>query len=334
MTEQFRQILHKRPRRLRGSVAIRQLVTENCLHSSDFVWPLFVHAGKGSVPVASLPGISRLDEAGLLAACQEAMDFDLPAIALFPAVEDSLRTADGIEAINDQGLIQKMVRSVKQRYPELLVVADVALDPYTSHGQDGLVDAGGKVQNDRTVAILVRQALSLANAGADIIAPSDMMDGRISAIRNALEQADFTDTKIMSYAIKYASCLYGPFRDAVRSGTHMQGDKKNYQMNPANSDEAFVEVDLDIDEGADMVMIKPGLPYLDIVSKIAQHCKQPVFAYQVSGEYAMIEAAAENGWLDGNATMLEVLLAFKRAGCRGILTYYALRAAKLLRQTL
>ncbi len=331
MNHTDRLILSKRPRRLRTSATARKLVAEHHLRCEDLVWPLFVHAGKQSEPIASLPGISRLDEKSLLGACREAIDNGLGAVALFPVVDEQLRTADGSEATNDQGLIQTMLRLVKRHYPELLLVADVALDPYTSHGHDGLIDAEGRVQNDPTVAVLVKQAMSLADAGADIVAPSDMMDGRVGAIRIALEKAGYTDTKIMSYAVKYASCLYGPFRDALKSGERLQSDKKTYQMNPANAGEAIVEAGLDIEEGADMIMVKPGIAYLDIIHRLAKRYKLPVFAYQVSGEYAMIEAASANRWIDGDAALLETLLAFKRAGCRGIFSYYALRAAKLIR---
>lgn len=322
--------LRKRPRRLRTDAGIRRLVAENTLTVDDLIWPLFVHAGSGVEDVASMPGVARLDAGALLHACGEAVAAGIPVVALFPAVAPQLRTADGREACNDKGLVQQRVRLVKERFPELLVLADVALDPYTDHGHDGLLTASGEIDNDGTVAVLVEQALSLAAAGADIIAPSDMMDGRIGAIRDSLELNGLTNTKIMAYAAKYASGFYGPFRDAVSTGSRLRGDKKTYQMDTANLKEALREMELDVAEGADMLMVKPGMPYLDVVRMAASRFRVPVFAYQVSGEYAMLEAAAANGWLDGERVMLETLLGFKRAGCAGILTYFALRAARVL----
>lgn len=322
--------LRKRPRRLRTDAGIRRLVAENTLTVDDLIWPLFVHAGSGVEDVASMPGVARLDAGALLHACGEAVAAGIPVVALFPAVAPQLRTADGREACNDKGLVQQRVRLVKERFPELLVLADVALDPYTDHGHDGLLTASGEIDNDGTVAVLVEQALSLAAAGADIIAPSDMMDGRIGAIRDSLERNGLTNTKIMAYAAKYASGFYGPFRDAVSTGSRLRGDKKTYQMDTANLKEALREMELDVAEGADMLMVKPGMPYLDVVRMAASRFRVPVFAYQVSGEYAMLEAAAANGWLDGERVMLETLLGFKRAGCAGILTYFALRAARVL----
>lgn len=322
--------LPKRPRRLRGSAAIRNLVAEHSLTANDLIWPLFVHASAGTAAINSMPGVVRHDQDSLLHACEQAQHAGIPVVALFPAVAAELRTADGAESCNDAGLVQQSIRAVKERFPELLVLTDVALDPYTDHGHDGLLTAEGEILNDETIAVLVSQAVSLAAAGADIIAPSDMMDGRIGAIRGTLEEQGYKNTKIMSYAAKYASGFYGPFREAVGSGERLRGDKKTYQMDPANSREALCEVELDIAEGADMVMVKPGMPYLDIVHAVATNFNVPVFAYQVSGEYAMLEAAAANGWIDGERTMLETLLCFKRAGCAGVLTYFALRVAQTL----
>ena len=322
--------LSQRPRRLRTDAAIRRLVAEARLSPADLILPLFVHAGRGEQEIASLPIAKRLDEAALLGTCEQALKAQLPAVALFPVVEPALLSADASEAYNDDGLVQRMVRAVKERFPELLVVVDVALDPYTSHGHDGLMDAQGRIANDPTVAVLVRQALSLAGAGADIVAPSDMMDGRVGAIRGALEEAELVDVKIMSYAAKFASCFYGPFRDAIGSGERLVGDKQTYQLSCANRKEALREIELDIGEGADMVMVKPGMPYLDIVRDAANAFSAPLFAYQVSGEAAMICAAAANGWIERDQAILEALMAFKRAGCAGVLSYFALEACALL----
>ncbi len=319
-----------RLRRTRAAPWSRRLVAEARLSVDDLVWPLFVIEGKEKrEPVASMPGVERLSIDLVVEAAREAARLGIPAIALFPYTDPKLRTEDAREAANPENLVCRATRAVKAAGLDLGVVLDVALDPYTSHGHDGLVVAG-KVANDETVAALVRQALVEAEAGADILAPSDMMDGRVGAIRRALERAGRVDTQIMSYAAKYASAFYGPFRDAVGSGSLLKGDKRTYQMDPANGDEALREVALDIAEGADMVMVKPGLPYLDIVRRIAETFKVPTFAYQVSGEYAMALAAAERGWLDGDGAMMESLLAFKRAGAAGIFTYFAPKAAKLL----
>ena len=324
--------MHKRPRRLRTGAAIRELVAESRLAPSDFIWPLFIHHDKGKIGIDAMPGVHRLDADSLGVCCDEALEAGLVAIAIFPSVVPKLCTSKAEEAYNDDGLVQVTVRRVKESHPELLVVTDVALDPYTSHGHDGILSEDGTIDNDRTVEVLVQQALSLARSGADIVAPSDMMDGRVGAIRQAFENEGHKDTKIMSYAAKYASSFYGPFRSAIGSGDRLKGDKKTYQMDPANIAEAVREIAIDIEEGADMVMVKPGMPYLDVVREAACRFDVPLFAYQVSGEYAMIEAAAANGWIDGDSAMLEALLGFKRAGCAGVLSYYALRAARLLKE--
>lgn len=323
-------LIGERPRRLRRTRWIRDLVAEHGLCRSDLIWPLFVHDGRGSEQIGAMPGVSRLDAASLLGSCERAARLGLPAVALFPRVDDRLRCAGGVEAHNDSGLLQRSVRAVKREFPDLGVVADVALDPYTSHGHDGVLDDSGAVDNDRTVAALVRQALSLAAAGADILAPSDMMDGRIGEIRTHLERHGHTGVALLSYAVKYASCLYEPFREAVGSGQRLKGDKLGYQMNPANALEARREARLDEEQGADMLMVKPGLPCLDVIRDLSSRSSLPVLAYQVSGEYAMIEAAASRGWLDGEAAMLEALLCFKRAGARAVLSYHAERAARAL----
>ncbi len=322
-----------RPRRLRRDAYTRALVREHRLHASDFIFPVFVHEGENRVePIASMPGVSRLSLDRLIPVAEECVELGIPVIALFPAIDSALKTPDGIEATNPDGLIPRVVRALKEKVPGLGVLTDVALDPYTSHGQDGVLDEQGYILNDRTVELLKRQALVQAQAGVDIVAPSDMMDGRIGAIRAALEADSHIHTRIMAYSAKYASAFYGPFRDAVGSRTNLgKADKKTYQMDPGNSDEALREVGLDLAEGADMVMVKPGLPYLDIVRLVKQEFRVPTFAYQVSGEYAMIKAAAANGWLEHDAVMLEALLAFKRAGADGILTYFAMDAARLLR---
>ncbi|WP_377159702.1 porphobilinogen synthase [Roseateles sp. UC29_93] len=322
-----------RPRRLRRDAFTRALVREHRLHASDFIFPVFVHEGENRVePIASMPGVSRLSLDRLIPVAEECVELGIPVIALFPAIDTALKTPDGIEATNPDGLIPRVVRALKEKVPGLGVLTDVALDPYTSHGQDGVLDEQGYILNDRTVELLKQQALVQARAGVDIVAPSDMMDGRIGAIRAALEADSHIHTRIMAYSAKYASAFYGPFRDAVGSRSNLgKADKKTYQMDPGNSDEALREVGLDLAEGADMVMVKPGLPYLDIVRRVKDEFKVPTFAYQVSGEYAMIKAAAANGWLDHDAVMLEALLAFKRAGADGILTYFAMDAARLIR---
>jgi porphobilinogen synthase len=322
---------HTRLRRTRQAPWIRNLVAENSLTVSDLIWPLFVLEGSARrEPIASMPGVERLSVDLIVEAAREAEALGIPAIALFPYTDPKLRTADAREAFNADNLVCRATRAVKAAGIGVGIVLDVALDPYTSHGHDGLLSNDGEILNDETVDALVRQSLIQAEAGADILAPSDMMDGRIGAMRAALEAGGHHNTLIMAYAAKYASAFYGPFRDAVGSGGLLKGDKRTYQMDSANSDEALREVALDLAEGADMVMVKPGMPYLDIVRRVSDTFKVPTFAYQVSGEYAMIEAAAANGWLDGDKAMMESLLAFKRAGATGVLTYYAPRAAKLL----
>jgi len=325
------QLFH-RPRRLRRTDWSRRLVQENTLSSNDFIYPVFLLEGKGrEEEVKSMPGVSRVTLDLLLPIAQECVQLGIPVMALFPVISSALKTIDGEEAFNPNGLIPLAVKELKKQFPNLGIMTDIALDPYTSHGQDGIIDAEGYVINDITVDALVKQALIHAQAGVDIVAPSDMMDGRIAAIRDALEAHGFIHTQIMAYSAKYASAFYGPFRDAVGSAGNLgKGNKKTYQMDPANSDEAIREVSLDIEEGADMVMVKPGMPYLDIVKRVKDELGHPTFAYQVSGEYAMIKAAANNGWIDGDAVMLESLLAFKRAGADGILTYFARDAARLL----
>jgi porphobilinogen synthase len=311
----------------------RRMVAEHRLEVADLIWPVFVLEGAGRrQPVASMPGVERLSIDLLPDVLGEAAALGIPAVALFPVTPEALKSDDGIEATNPDNLICRAVRTVKAALPDLGVICDVALDPYTSHGHDGLLDQRGAVVNDLTLAVLVRQALVQAEAGCDIIAPSDMMDGRVGAIRRALDESSLDTTRILSYAAKYASSFYGPFRDAVGSSAALgKSGKQTYQMDPANSDEALREVALDLAEGADMVMVKPGLPYLDVVRRVKDAFAVPTFAYQVSGEYAMIKAAAERGWLDGERAMLETLLAFKRAGCDGILTYAALDVARMLR---
>ena len=322
-----------RPRRLRRDEFTRALVRENQLHASDLILPVFVLDGHDRVQdVASMPGVQRLSIDRLHAVAEDCLVLGIPVLALFPVIDPALKTEDGREALNPDGLVPRAVRALKERFPQLGLLTDVALDPFTTHGQDGLLDASGYVMNDETVAVLREQALLQAASGVDIVAPSDMMDGRIGAIRGALEDAGRIHTKIMAYSAKYASAYYGPFRDAVGSkGNLGRGNKKVYQMDPANSDEALREVALDIAEGADMVMVKPGMPYLDIVRRVKDEFRMPTFAYQVSGEYAMLKAAAGNGWLDGEAAMMEALLAFRRAGADGVLTYFARDAARLLK---
>ena len=327
------QLFH-RPRRLRRTDWSRRLVQENQLSSNDFIYPVFLLEGKNrQEEVKSMPGVSRVSLDLLLPIAEDCVKLGIPVMALFPVIGAELKTADGKEAFNPNGLIPAAVKELKKHFPNLGIMTDIALDPYTSHGQDGIIDESGYVINDITVDALVKQVLTHAQAGVDMVAPSDMMDGRIGAIRDALEAHGFIHTQIMAYSAKYASAFYGPFRDAVGSAGNLgKGNKKTYQMDPANSDEAIREVGLDIEEGADMVMVKPGMPYLDIVRRVKDELGHPTFAYQVSGEYAMIKAAAINGWIDGDAVMMESLLAFKRAGADGILTYFARDAARLLQQ--
>jgi porphobilinogen synthase len=322
-----------RMRRMRRDDFSRRLMREHTLTASDFIYPVFVLDGaRRREPVASMPGIERLSIDELLPVAAQCVDLGIPAIALFPVIDASRKSPDGAEALNPDGLVPRAVRTLKQQYPQLGVMTDVALDPYTTHGQDGLIDTDGYVLNDETIAVLARQALVQAEAGVDIVAPSDMMDGRVGAIRQALEGAGCIHTRIMAYAAKYASAFYGPFRDAVGSSSNLgKSDKMVYQMDPANSDEALWEVGLDLAEGADMVMVKPGMPYLDIVRRVKDAYRAPTFVYQVSGEYAMLKAAAGNGWLDERKVVLESLLAFKRAGADGVLTYFALAAARWLK---
>jgi len=321
-----------RLRRNRRDAWTRRLVAENALTVDDLIWPIFVREGEGvREPVASMPGVERLSIDLAVAAAEEAKALGIPAIALFPVTPPERKDEDGTESLNPENLMCRAARAIKRAVPDLGLVGDVALDPYTSHGHDGVI-RNGYVANDETVAILCRQAVVQAEAGIDVIAPSDMMDGRVGAIRAALDAAGFIHTRIMAYAAKYASAFYGPFREAVGSGSALKGDKKTYQMDPANTDEALREVALDLAEGADMVMVKPGLPYLDILRRVRETFHVPTFAYQVSGEYAMLAGAAERGWLDGERAMMESLLAFKRAGANGVLTYFAPVAARLLRR--
>ena len=309
------------------------MVREHRLDASDLILPVFVLAGRNVVQdVASMPGVQRLSLDRLLPVAEDCVALGIPVMALFPVIDPALKTEDGREALNPEGLVPSVVRALKQRFPELGVMTDVALDPFTSHGQDGLLDATGYILNDETVAVLTQQALVQAEAGVDIVAPSDMMDGRIGAIRSALEARGAIHARIMAYSAKYASAFYGPFRDAVGSAANLgKSNKKVYQMDPGNSDEALREVALDLAEGADMVMVKPGMPYLDIVRRVKEQFRVPTFAYQVSGEYAMLKAAAANGWLDHDAVMMESLLAFRRAGADGVLSYFARDAARLLK---
>jgi porphobilinogen synthase len=321
-------------RRMRKDAFSRAMMREHVVTTSDLIYPVFVLNGENQrEKISSMPGVERLSVDLLLSVAEECVELGIPVMALFPVINPTLKTPDGIEAANPEGLVPRAVRELKQRFPELGILTDVALDPYTSHGQDGLLDANGYVLNDETLSLLVKQALVQAQAGVDIVAPSDMMDGRIGAIRTALEAHHFIHTRIMAYSAKYASAFYGPFRDAVGSAANLgKGDKSTYQMDPANSDEALREVALDLDEGADMVMVKPGMPYLDIVRRVKDEFKVPTFAYQVSGEYAMIKAAAQNGWLDQDKAMMEAILAFKRAGADGVLTYFARDIARRLKQ--
>lgn len=322
-----------RPRRMRRDDFSRRLMREHQLSADDLIYPVFVLDGQQRrEAVASMPGVERLSIDQLLPVAEQALQWGIPCLALFPVIAAELKTPDGREALNENGLVPRAVRALKQRFPELGVMTDVALDPFTSHGQDGLIDEQGYVLNDETVAVLAQQALVQAAAGVDIVAPSDMMDGRIGAIRQALEQQGHVHTRILAYSAKYASAFYGPFRDAVGSAANLgKSNKQTYQMDPANSDEALREVALDLQEGADMVMVKPGLPYLDVVRRVKEAFAVPTFAYHVSGEYAMLKAAAQHGWLDERASVLETLLAFKRAGADGVLTYYALQAAQWLK---
>jgi porphobilinogen synthase len=336
MKSQANSLLHfpaHRPRRMRRDDWSRRLMQENVLTASNLIYPVFLLDGAHqSESVTSMPGVNRLSLDLLFPGAEECVALGIPVLALFPVIDAALKTPDGKEACNPNGLIPRAVAELKKRFPELGIMTDVALDPYTSHGQDGVLDADNRILNDETTAILVAQALTQAQAGVDIVAPSDMMDGRIQKIREALEQQNLIHTRIMAYSAKFASAFYGPFRDAVGSAKNLgKADKKTYQMDSANTDEALREVALDINEGADMVMVKPGMPYLDIVRRVKDAFEYPTYAYQVSGEYAMLKAAALNGWLDHDSVMMESLLAFKRAGADGILTYFALEAARLLK---
>ena len=324
-----------RPRRMRRDDWSRRLIQENQLRTSDLIYPVFLLEGQNqSQAVSSMPGVNRVSLDLLFKVAEECVALGIPVMALFPVIDPTLKTLDGKEAFNSKGLIPSAVRELKKRFPDLGIMTDIALDPYTSHGQDGILDEQNRLLNDATTAILVQQAITQAQAGVDIVAPSDMMDGRIGAIRSELEKLNMIHTRIMAYSAKYASAFYGPFRDAVGSAKNLgKADKKTYQMNPANSDEALSETALDISEGADMVMVKPGMPYLDIVRQVKEAFSYPTYVYQVSGEYAMLKAAAQNSWLDHDAVMMESLIAFKRAGADGVLTYFALEAARQLKNT-
>jgi porphobilinogen synthase len=319
---------------MRRDDSSRRLMRENRLHVDDLIYPMFIIEGKATrEPIESMPGIERVSIDELLQEAAQLVKLGIPAIALFPVIAADKKSEDAAEAWNPDGLAQTAVKALKEKFPELGVITDVALDPFTTHGQDGLINEQGYVMNDETVEALVKQAVSHADAGADIVAPSDMMDGRVAAIRTALEKSGHTNTRILAYSAKYASAFYGPFREAVGSSANLgSGDKKTYQMDPANADEALREVDLDVNEGADIVMVKPGLPYLDIVSRVKETFHMPTFVYQVSGEYAMLKAASNNGWLDERSTVLETLVACKRAGADAILTYYAKQAAEWLQK--
>jgi len=323
-----------RMRRMRRDDFSRRLMCEHTLTSSDMIYPVFVLDGQNKrEPVASMPGVERLSIDLLLPVAEECVQLGIPALALFPVIDANLKSLGAEEALNPDGLVPRTVAALKARFPELGIITDIALDPYTSHGQDGLIDDTGYVMNDETVAVLARQAVVHAQAGADVVAPSDMMDGRVAALRAALEGSGHIHTRILAYAAKYASSFYGPFRDAVGSAANLgKGNKHTYQMDPANSDEALWEVGMDLQEGADMVMIKPGMPYLDVIRRVKDAYGAPTYAYQVSGEYAMLKAAAQNGWLDERACVLEALLGFKRAGADGVLTYYARDAARWLNE--
>ncbi|HLQ93778.1 MAG TPA: porphobilinogen synthase [Xanthobacteraceae bacterium] len=325
--------LSVRPRRNRKTDWSRRMVRENVLTADDLIWPIFLVDGrKARTPIPSMPGVERLSVEEAVREAERAAKLAIPCLALFPYTDPKLRDHDGNEALNPDNLVCRTIRAIKKEVPDIGILCDVALDPYTSHGHDGLL-RDGLILNDETVNVLAQQALVEAEAGADIIAPSDMMDGRVGAIRGALDEASFTDVSIMAYAAKYASAFYGPFREAVGSSKTLTGDKRTYQMDPANTDEALREVELDILEGADMVMVKPGMPYLDVLSRVKQTFGMPTFAYQVSGEYAMIMAAAQNGWLDGERAMMESLIAFKRAGASGVLSYFAPRVAEILKKS-
>ncbi|HUL55632.1 MAG TPA: porphobilinogen synthase [Usitatibacter sp.] len=334
MTLNFGRFPSRRMRRNRRDDFTRRLVRESRLAADDLILPVFIREGQGAVEsVPSMPGVSRRSIDELLRVVEQALTLGIPAIVLFPVIDTALKTAGAEESFNPEGLVPRCIREVKKRFPEMGVITDVALDPYTTHGQDGLVDSTGYVDNDATLPVLQKQALSHAHAGADIVAPSDMMDGRVGAIREALDAKKLIHVRILAYAAKYASAFYGPFRDAVGSGNNLgKGDKKSYQMDPGNSDEALREVALDLEEGADFVMVKPAMPYLDVVRRVKERFGVPTFVYQVSGEYSMLKAAAQNGWIDGEACMMEALLGFKRAGADAILTYFALEAAARLRR--
>jgi porphobilinogen synthase len=333
MTIPFGRFPQRRLRRMRRDDFSRRLARENRLSADDLILPVFVLDGTKSVQeVASMPGVSRRSVDELLPVVEQALTLGIPAITLFPVIDTSLKTPGAEEAFNSDGLVPRCIREVKSRFPEIGIITDIALDPYTSHGQDGLVDDSGYVLNDETIAVLEKQALTHSEAGADVVAPSDMMDGRVGALRRALDSRGHIHTRILAYSAKYASAFYGPFRDAVGSNANLgKGDKSTYQMDPANSDEALHEIALDLDEGADMVMVKPGMPYLDIVRRVKDTFGVPTFVYQVSGEYAMLQAAAAQGWIDGPACTMEALVAFKRAGADAILTYFAIDAARRLR---
>ena len=322
-----------RPRRMRHDEFSRRLMRENTVTTDDLIYPVFIHDGEGRIAVESMPGVERLSIDELLKVAADCVVLGIPVIDLFPVTDPARKSLDGAEAWNPDGLSQRAIRALKAAFPQLGVMTDVALDPYTTHGQDGIIDDTGYVLNDITVEALVKQSLSHAAAGADIISPSDMMDGRIGAIRQALDEAGYLNVRIMAYSAKYASAFYGPFRDAVGSSGNLgKADKKTYQMDPANSDEAMREIALDLDEGADMVMVKPGTPYLDVVRRVKSEFGVPTFAYQVSGEYSMIKAAAANGWLDERACVMETMLGFKRAGADGVLTYFAPQIARWLKE--
>ncbi|WP_379654409.1 porphobilinogen synthase [Pseudoxanthomonas sp. UC19_8] len=322
-----------RPRRMRRDDFSRRLMREHTLTTNDLILPVFVHEGEGRIPVPSMPGVERLSIDELLRVGEQALELGVPVLDLFGVPDPAAKTDDGRVAWDEQGIIQRAIRALKSRFPELGVMTDQALDPYTTHGQDGLIDETGYILNEATIEALIKQSLSHAAAGVDILSPSDMMDGRIGAIRGALEAEGFIHTKIMAYSAKYASAFYGPFRNAVGSAGNLgKGNKFTYQMDPANLDEALHEIALDLEEGADMVMVKPGMPYLDVLRRVKDTFRRPTFVYQVSGEYAMLKAAAANGWLDGEAVMMESLVGFKRAGADGVLTYFALDAARVLRQ--
>lgn len=322
-------------RRNRHDDFSRRMTRENRLSADDLILPVFVMEGKARTEsIDSLPGVSRYTVDKLMPVAEQCLTLGIPAIAIFPAIEHSIKTADGREAVNPKGLVPRTVIALKKRFPELGIITDVALDPYTTHGHDGVIDKSGYVLNDKTIAILRRQAVVNAAAGVDIVAPSDMMDGRVAGIRDALDEKGFVNTRILAYAAKFASCFYGPFRDAVGSSSQLgRGNKYDYQMDPANSDEALWEVGLDLAEGADMVMVKPGMPYLDIIRRIKDEFKVPTYAYQVSGEYAMLMAAIKNGWLDEQKSIMETLMSFKRAGANGVLSYFSITVATWLRET-